>query len=333
MLATELGLVTKKKVGAVLLSEGLLSAEEVVKGLRYQAKKIFCNIFEYPDWNFKLTDVTPDASPGITPDLSLVDSVMTGIRSVDNISTLLEALPGKHEILQADLDQEDFMRMIRMTRDESLIILLIDGHRTLQDILNESKMLEYRFYKTLYPLLALKIVRVQRRPIEITIPETVPPEELPASEGVPEAAACALPPLGSSETSQLDGWFQEAKFFISTEQYSAAANRLKNLIRQDNRKSAYYYYLGLALDHIPGQNKEAEKFFKMAIKLENYNPRYYLALGYLYLNRNMIRQAREQFSKAAKWDASDPYVMEALESLGKLEKKGVRGLTAKLFGK
>jgi Flp pilus assembly protein TadD len=85
------------------------------------------------------------------------------------------------------------------------------------------------------------------------------------------------------------------------------------------------------LDHIPGQNKEAENTFKMAIKLENYNPRYYLALGYVYLHRNMKRQAREQFNKALKWDPGDPYVLEALEKLDMLEKKGVSFLTTKLF--
>ena len=101
----------------------------------------------------------------------------------------------------------------------------------------------------------------------------------------------------------------------------------------DSRKSAYYYYLGLALDHIPGQNKEAEKVLKMAIRLENYNPRYYLALGYLYLNRNMVRQAREQFMTALKWDPKDPYVREAIECLNQIEKRGAGFLTARLFRK
>jgi uncharacterized protein HemY len=72
---------------------------------------------------------------------------------------------------------------------------------------------------------------------------------------------------------------------------------------------------------------------KIAIHLENYNSRYYLALGYLYLNRNMKRQARKYFLAALKRDPHDSYVNEALNNLDKLEKKGAGFLTTILFRK
>jgi len=333
MLATELSIVTKKRTGDILIHEGFLSKKDVEKGLRDQAIMIICSLFEHPDWKMNVSEFTPDRSMETTPKLSLFDALITGIRSVDNLSVLYEALPRKEEILEIYPGYEALADRIRMTQDESLLFSLADGRRTLQEIYQESKMWEYRFYKTLYPLLALKILKAQNKPFELSLIEEAAVTAA-SDAGDPEESKVQTPSAGSPSTPvTFENQMEEAKFLISTEQYSAAANKLRSLIGTDSRKPAYYYYLGLALDHIPGQNKEAEKMLKMAIRLENYNPRYYLALGYLYLNRNMTRQAREQFMTAFKWDPQDPYVQEAIEYLNRIEKKGAGFLTERFFRK
>ncbi len=193
-------------------------------------------------------------------------------------------------------------------------------------------MWEYRFFKTLYPLVALRLVQVpDALAAENAVSSSL--EALSAAPHIGERSGRVEPSRQREPAIDTDTLLKEAKFLISTEKFSAAANRLKQLIRLDSKKSAYYYYLGLALDHIPGQNKEAEKVLKIAIRLENYNPRYYLALGYLYLNRNMKRQARQQFMTALKWDPEDPYVAEALQRLDQADRKGASFLTARLFAK
>jgi tetratricopeptide (TPR) repeat protein len=333
MLSTELSLVTKKKMGEILVNEGFLTKDEIAGGLCYQAKKIFRNIFEYPDWNIKITDFKPEETTDVFPGLSLIDAVMAGIRSVDNITVIFDALPRKGDILEVIPGQEELIKTIRLTRDESLLVLLIDGCMTLEEVMKESKMMEYHFYKTIYPLLALKVLKVHTKPLEIRIPVHASGSAAPSGEDPGDNGFCVLPPDPSTGTQELSALFEEAKFLISSGQYSDAANKLKHLIRLDSKRSEYYYYLGLALDHIPGQNKEAEKVLKIAIHLENYNSRYYLALGYLYLNRNMKRQARKYFLAALKRDPHDSYVNEALNNLDKLEKKGAGFLTTILFRK
>jgi hypothetical protein len=328
MLSTELSIFTKKRMGEILINEGILPMEEVVRGLRFQAKKILSGIFEHPLWKVKILSPLKEEPPSITPGVAFVDAVMTGIRSIDNLTVLCEAMPSMETVPTFVPEGDDLQEQICFNRDESLLLHLINGQRTLRDIFEASRMWEYRFYKTIYPLMALPILKCHLKPRPIPVP--VSPSEDTTCPETPEPDLGQAPSSAEDEDFPSDTLFDEAKFLLSMERYSEAANRLKKLIQHDGKKSAYYYYLGLALDHIPGQNKEAEKVLKMAIHLENYNGRYYLALGYLYLNRDLKRQAREQFVEALKWEPNDPYVQEALKRLDKLEKKS-GFLPTKLF--
>lgn len=331
LLATELSIVTKKKIGDILVREGFLTPEEVVQGLTLQAKKIIQSLFEYPDGHMSVVERAPNDEVDMTPQLSIIEGLLEGVRSVDSFSVLHDAIPLKGEALHVCSDREAFKKRVQFTRDETQLLALIDGTRTLEEILKASRMFEYRFYKTLYPLLALKVVSHLN-----AVEETASTGGVPSSEDVPD-----METTGDSESpSSIAGGraridheavFEEAKLLMSAEKYSVAAHKLKTLIAADEKKSIYYYYLGLALDHIPGQNKEAEKVFKIAIRLQNYNVRYYLALGYLYLRRNMKAQAREQFLIALEWDPNDRYVKDALKTLKKHEKKPFGFLTTKLF--
>ncbi len=333
MLSTELSLVTGKAMGEILVGEGFLSEPAVSEALRFQVRQIMASLFDYPEWQVSMTPGSPGQPFQILPDYPLMDALMAGIRSVDNLTVLFEALPPKEGVLEIATEAQSWISRIRFTPDEKLLLDLVDGSRTLAQIEKASQMWEYRFFKTLYPLLALRLVR---EPEAETASDaaTASCETLPSA---PQKFERPCPPGASGRHRRpavdLGALLKEAQFLISTEKFSDAANRLKKLIRLDSKKSVYYYYLGLALDHIPGQNKEAEKVLKIAIRLENYNPRYYLALGYLYLNRNMKRQARQQFLAARKWDPEDPYVEEALKRLDEADRKGSSFLTARLFAK
>ncbi len=333
MLSTELSLVTGKAMGEILVGEGFLSQQAVTEALRFQVRQVMASLFDYPEWRMRITEGSPDQAFQILPDYPLMDALMAGIRSVDNLNVLFEALPPKDTLLQIAPEAQSWMSRVRFTADETLLLNLVDGQRTLAQIEKASKMWEYRFFKTLYPLVALRLVRGPEEK-NVSHTATVVDESLPAVvQGGDRAARRTVPSQPGRPPVDHEALLKEAKFLISTEKFSAAANRLKQLIRLDSKKSVYYYYLGLALDHIPGQNKEAEKVLKIAIRLENYNPRYYLALGYLYLNRNMKRQARQQFLTARKWDRDDPYVAEALKRLDEADRKGSSFLTARLFAK
>jgi tetratricopeptide (TPR) repeat protein len=333
MLSTELSLVTGKAMGEILMGEGLLSEQAVAEALRYQVRQIMASLFDYPEWRMRIATGSPDHAFQILPNYPLMDALMAGIRSVDNLTVLYEALPPKDALLEIAAEAESSMPRDRFTADETLLLNLVDGQRSLAQIEKASKMWEYRFFKTLYPLVALRLVQVPDA-LAAGSPAIESSEALSAGQQIGERPVRRVAPNRPCKPAvDTEALLQEAKFLISAEKFSAAANRLKQLIRLDSKKSAYYYYLGLALDHVPGQNKEAEKVLKIAIRLENYNPRYYLALGYLYLNRNMKRQARQQFMTACKWDPEDPYVAEALRRLDQADRRGSSFLTARLFAK
>lgn len=331
MLSTELSILTKKRMGEILIREGFLPKEDVVRGLRAQVRKVMGSLFEHPGWKVRVLTSKAKSSLSVVPGLSLLNAVMVGVRTIDNLAVLGEAMPSMDAVLEVADEGDGCLKKVLFTRDEHRLLRLIDGERTLREVYEASGMWEYRYYKTVYPLLALSVMKTKRKVVLREVPVASPVTAGTAGEAPLAEMKSPLPAGVEEKPPDREALFEEAKFFLSTERYSEAANRLKKLIGLDNRRSAYYYYLGLSLDHIPGQNKEAEKVFKIAIRLESYNARYYLALGYLYLNRRLYRQARQQFEAARQREPKDPYVQEALARLDRAEKKKGSLLTKKIF--
>ena len=322
LLSTELSIVTRKRIGEIILREACVTADEIAAGLRHQARQVVAGLFERPQWILRCRDLGPEPPPAILPGLSVAGALMAGLRSVDNLAILYEAMPPAEAVLEVVPERQDLAASIGLSREENLLLSLVDGWRTVATLREELRLLEYRFAATLYPLLALGLVRGRVRSAS---PRQVRRLATP-SAGRSRPIAAEVPEAEAEEV------LEQAKILISSEEYAKAASLLTRLIRSHGKKAAYYYYLGLALDHLPGRNKEAEKVLKMAIRLQNYNPRYYLALGYLYLQRDMVRQAREQFLQARRWDPNDPYVREALENLQRHDRGGPSSLL-RILGK
>ncbi len=134
MLSTELSLVTGKAMGEILMGEGLLSEQAVAEALRYQVRLVMASLFDYPEWQMRITAGSPDQAFQILPDYPLMDALMAGIRSVDNLTVLYEALPPKDAVLEVATEAQASMPRGRFTADETLLLNLVDGQRSLAQI-------------------------------------------------------------------------------------------------------------------------------------------------------------------------------------------------------
>ncbi len=90
----------------------------------------------------------------------------------------------------------------------------------------------------------------------------------------------------------------QGKTLYRTGKFWEAVNALKESVRLDDSKAAYFYTLGMCQSEIPTLRKEAEENLKKAAQLEPMNSDPVYALGLLYKKENLKQMAERYFRKA-----------------------------------
>ncbi len=95
------------------------------------------------------------------------NAFLSALESVDNrIHKINEVIPGNDTVFKIDIDKLDDQS--QLASKELKVMLLIDGHRTVKDIVQESGLLEIQALSTIYKLKTMGAVEVlaTQKPIE-----------------------------------------------------------------------------------------------------------------------------------------------------------------------
>ncbi len=152
---------TGQKQGVVLVKLGYLKPQELVPVVRQQAEQIILSLFNLQDGSFEFreTPLPPDAV--ITLKLSPANLIYYGIRRMSDYSDMRSELPGLTSIPVVSSEPGDLSREISLDSAGRQMVGLIDGKRTLDQVLKASAENEGEAVRTLYALLCAGLVKVQ----------------------------------------------------------------------------------------------------------------------------------------------------------------------------
>jgi len=147
-------------LGAQLVKLGYLSQEELNRALARQTAGI---VVEALRWNhgrfvFDQGRSLPEAGEH-RAQLTVADLVLEGLRQVDEWRLIEHELPGPETVLERNDAQAGLFSADSLGIEETLVLTLVDGRRTVGEIVDRSDMSSFNAYKNLYRLLSLKLVR------------------------------------------------------------------------------------------------------------------------------------------------------------------------------
>jgi tetratricopeptide (TPR) repeat protein len=115
--------------------------------------------------------------------------------------------------------------------------------------------------------------------------------------------------------------FKKAKSFKTMKDYNKVILALKEAIKLDPNKPAYYLMLGQSMAQFPQYKKEAEYNLQKAAELESWNAEPFYELGMLFYSEKLLKRAEGFFRKALELEPNHNQARIKLEIIVGPEKK------------
>lgn len=153
-----------QKQGVTLVRLGYLKAKELIPVVRQQVEQIILSLFTLEDgvFEFKEMPLPPDAV--VTLKLSPANLIYYGIRRMENTEEMLSELPELNSIPMLSPGSADLFGDMSLDETGKRVVALIDGEKTLAQIIKGGQVAEPEAVKTLYALFSAKLLLAKPRP-------------------------------------------------------------------------------------------------------------------------------------------------------------------------
>lgn len=184
-----------KQQGTILIEMGVLSPHNLVFGLQLQLEQKLFDVFSWPDGDYQFNTKVEIPAQAVQLDMSLASVVYEGVRRKftdaqvrDLLEPFLDLYLGVHP------EPSHRFQDLPLEADERTLVALIDGRRTMSEVVERSGLPTAVAHKLVYALLAAEMVQPNRRAArKAVVLDAARPPPLPPS--TTSSGASAPPPL------------------------------------------------------------------------------------------------------------------------------------------
>jgi hypothetical protein len=158
----------KKALGKILIEQGILTSQKLKQIIHRQIEHMIFNLFLWNKGEFEYNDAAINVKGMVVAKINVVSLLLEASRRIDEISILRKHIPDDALIyrLTGQVSNKD---EITLNSTELKILGLVDGHRSIRQVIRDSGFDEYAAYKNLYSLLSSGLIE----------PGAAAPEEQP----------------------------------------------------------------------------------------------------------------------------------------------------------
>jgi uncharacterized protein DUF4388 len=170
--AFDLQAITNVMLGRILVKKGLLSEERVMEILRRKAEETIYSLFLWTEADFEFLE--NDLPPGeqVTISVRVEDVLLEGVRRFDTAKKIRQLLP--HDGVVLCRSDKPLPSEVAAKSFPKRVFDLVDGKRTLADIVLEAHASEFNVSQVLYALVQKGFILVGKT--EAPRPSPAPPD-------------------------------------------------------------------------------------------------------------------------------------------------------------
>jgi hypothetical protein len=147
-----------KRLGAVLVEQGVLAPKDLVKSVVEQVQEIIYGAFQWTEGQYRLNDGAASAE-AITLNMSTPDIVLEGIRRIEAWSRVQRAVGGLDTPYERAPDYEDALRSMTLTFEKLSLLTTLNGTRSVEALCQESSLQDFEVCRTLWAFRVIGVVR------------------------------------------------------------------------------------------------------------------------------------------------------------------------------
>jgi DNA-binding response OmpR family regulator len=150
----------RRLLGDLLVDSGTVTKEQLREALARQSSELVYEVVRWPGGRFEFRlDPLPPLAESARLALPVASVVMEGFRRVDEWRIVEETLGSFDSVLLADLGAVDALGLDRLAKPEQKLLDMIDGEKTVREIVAHSHMSSFDACKILFSLLEARLVR------------------------------------------------------------------------------------------------------------------------------------------------------------------------------
>jgi DNA-binding response OmpR family regulator len=150
----------RRLLGDLLVDSGRVTREQLRDALARQSSELVYEVLRWPGGHFEFRlETLPALAESAQLGLPVASVVMEGFRRVDEWRVVEAGLGNFESVLQADTVAIDAADVARLTKNEQRLLEMVDGDRTVREIIEQSHMSSFDACKVLFALLEARLVR------------------------------------------------------------------------------------------------------------------------------------------------------------------------------
>lgn len=122
------------RIGQVLLSEKILTTEELASFLKVQVSEVIFDTFLWREGGFSFYDRVPAPATAVTLEMDFQTLIMEGVRRISHRARIPEIFPDLDMVVEPVANPERIKRSVALTKEEWQVFFLADGRRSLTEI-------------------------------------------------------------------------------------------------------------------------------------------------------------------------------------------------------
>jgi len=153
---------TGKRQGAVLVEAGYIKAQELPGLIKAQIEEIIKKAFKLFSGSFEFIEGPLPTDEIIVLKLSLANLIYRGIKMIDSFQFIRSEIGDLDSIPVPSTDPYHLFQDISFDDTDRRLLSLIDGRNTINDILKKAGLNHFEALRTLYALLATRIIELEK---------------------------------------------------------------------------------------------------------------------------------------------------------------------------
>ncbi|MCX8043064.1 MAG: DUF4388 domain-containing protein [Desulfobacterota bacterium] len=158
----------KKRLGTVLIEQGKIAPETLKHYLHLHIEHILYTIFLWKTGTFEYDDAPLEQEDTCSIELDTIEVILEASRRVDELSVLTQHMPDPATVVT--LAESPPSSTGILTPQEQAILSLVDGRRTLQQIVRESGYDTFTVYKIVYALTSSGFIKPREDTLQLSEP-------------------------------------------------------------------------------------------------------------------------------------------------------------------
>jgi len=148
----------KERLGKILVEKGYISLETLKKFIHQQVRDILYDLFLWKRGDFEYVDQELNLDEEFLTELNHMEVILEGTRRVDEWEILKKNIPNPQMVFRINRNVEKKRDSVNLTANEWRIISLVDGNRTVQQIVADSGHDEFVVYRMINSLISSGLI-------------------------------------------------------------------------------------------------------------------------------------------------------------------------------